>query len=514
MPEPVGFGQRLAQHAISRPDEVAIEFISLNYKRTQISWKQLESATNRLARLIQARGGTKGSMVVVALRNSIEHYSLALAAWKVGACVITLNPEAPKPERDRILGLVHAPLLVGDWSDSRPLGALTVSDLVEASRFSDAQLQPVVSEPGLAVPTGGSSGSPKLVLRLGPWIRKPGEFTALEQLAGLEPFQRQLVLGPLFHNAPFTWSHAGLFEGHRLTVMERFDPLLAAELLESEAIEFAFMVPTMMARIARTPGIAGRDLSHINSIFHAGGPCPAWVKRAWMDLLTPSKIREGFGPSEGFSTTVIRGDEWLKHPGSVGRPQMCEIRILDDDLQPVPVGTVGEIFGRPLNQEQAAYVYIGAPAAKSATDGFFSAGDLGWIDSEGYLYIADRRSDLILRGGANVYPAEVEGALSEHPDIADVAVIGLPHPDLGRTVHAIIQMAAERQPLSADVLDEWVRSRLAGYKAPSSYEYVRNLPRDDAGKLRRTKLAAEWGPSERNVLRPRRNLGAQQARSR
>lgn len=166
------------------------------------------------------------------------------------------------------------------------------------------------------------------------------------------------------------------------------------------------------------------------------------------------------------------------------------MKILDEDGAELPQGTVGEIFFRPF-QEDPTYFYIGSPPTKSTADGFHSVGDMGWIDEEGYLHLADRRVDLIITGGANVYPAEVEGAITEHPDVADAAVVGVPDDEWGQRVHAVVQPKALASPPEIEDLDAFCRERISSYKLPKTYEFLDSLPRDGAGKLRRRSLAEE-----------------------
>jgi bile acid-coenzyme A ligase len=206
--------------------------------------------------------------------------------------------------------------------------------------------------------------------------------------------------------------------------------------------------------------------------------------------------------SEGLGGATIRGDEWLARPGSVGRPDRHEVRILDPLGEPLPAGTVGEIYMRPLAAGGPAYEYVGAPPARATPDGFTTVGDLGWLDTGGYLYIADRRVDLIITGGANVYPAEVEAALAEHGDIVDCAVIGVTDEEWGRRVHAIIQPRNPAAPPVVAILDAHCRARLASYKLPKTYEFVPELPRTEAGKLRRSALVEERSTGQTPAMLP------------
>jgi bile acid-coenzyme A ligase len=298
----------------------------------------------------------------------------------------------------------------------------------------------------------------------------------------------------LHHNFGNGWLMIGLFEDHCLVLMERFDAARAVDLVERHGVTFMSLVPTMMQRILRLPDLAARDFSTVESVLHTAAPCPAWVKDGWIELVGAERVHEVFGATEGFGMCIIHGHEWLEHRGSVGRPVGCEVRILDDDRHEVPAGVVGEIFMRPLgmipNEGAGAATYIGSPPATATSDGFLSVGDLGWVDDDGWLFVADRRTDLVITGGANVYPAEVEAALSEHPGVRDVAVIGRPDDDLGKAVHAVVEPADPADPPLAEELKAFCRERLDGYKVPRTIEFVDELPRDEAGKIRRSALVA------------------------
>jgi bile acid-coenzyme A ligase len=214
---------------------------------------------------------------------------------------------------------------------------------------------------------------------------------------------------------------------------------------------------------------------------------PAWLKQAWIDWLGPDRVWEVYGATEGLVRTWIGGREWMDRPGSVGRPiGGARLAILDTEGREAPVGTMGEVFAMPPGGPSSTYHYIGAERRSTAA-GWESVGDIGWVDDEGYLFLADRRSDLIISGGVNVFPAEVEAALLQHPEIESCAVVGLPDDDLGQRVHAVIQ---SRAALDSERVRGFLRERLSPAKIPRSIE-VQSLPvRDDAGKVRRSQLAA------------------------
>ena len=488
MPEnPVSFGRRIADLALAHPDKIAITLARQDGSEDRLSWGELDRWANRVARLLAARGVGPESMVCIGIYNSLEHYAAAYAAWRLGACTLPLSPRMPDIEFRGITGLVEQRLVIADREDA-DLRKADITGLRDGPGDA-AALPDVTAHPGKAIGSGGSTGRSKIIVEPKPWARVPGELT-LAFVAGLRTGQTQLVAGPLYHNSPFSWSHYGLFEEQHLVVMERFDAALAVDLIERHRCQFMFLAPTMMQRIVRLPDIEARDLSSIESVFQTAAPCPPWLKRRWMELTAPEKLVEGFGSSEAAGSCRIRGDEWLAHPGSVGRPQNAVLRILDEGFNEVPTGEVGEIFFRPDSHPEPTYYYIGSPPAKTTPEGFVSVGDMGYVDAEGYLFLSDRRVDLIIRGGANIYPAEVEAALSENADIADAVVVGIPHEELGKSVHAIVEPRPGVE-IDETALRSWMRARLTPYKLPESYEFMAVLPRDPSGKIRRSALARE-----------------------
>jgi bile acid-coenzyme A ligase len=307
----------------------------------------------------------------------------------------------------------------------------------------------------------------------------------------MQPNGVQLVPGPLYHNAPFMFSMSGLFKGSHLLVLPRFDAATSLELIERHSVDWLLLVPTMMLRIWRLPEEerTKRDLSSVKGILHLAAPCPPWLKEAWIEWLGPEVIWELYAGTEAQGVTIISGADWMAHKGTVGKPAEGSMRILDPDThEELPRGEIGEVWMRPRG-EGATYRYIGAEARRD-DEGWESLGDMGSIDADGYLYLADRRTDLILAGGANIYPAEVEAALDEHPAIASCAVIGLPDEDLGQRVHAVIELAPGAA-VTDDELRAFLAERLVSYKIPRSFERSEGAVRDDAGKVRRSGLVLE-----------------------
>lgn len=487
----VSFARRITDLAARHGDEIAIVC-----GNDQISWNGLEAAANRMARDLQGRDVGVGDMVTVALANSIAWYIAVVACWKVGAVPQPVSPRLPHRELAAIVELADSKVVVG----VEP-GALANRLCLPVGYESDQSLDPSplpdrVSPAWKAPTSGGSTGRPKLIVSGDPALMDPDAACFFPYVVS---GQRHLQPGPLYHNAPLLISLLSLLWDNDLVVMPRFDAEATLDAIERHRPQTVYMVPTMMRRIWRLPEEVRTkyDLSSLEVLWHIAEPCPPWLKDAWIEWLGPEKIIEIYGGTEGQAATVITGTEWLVHRGSVGRPFSGEIMIGDSEGSPLAVGEQGEVWMR-WTRDTPPYQYLGAEATQIA-GGWETLGDLGYVDSDGFLYLCDRLQDMILVGGSNVYPAEVEAAISEHPAVRSCCVIGLPDDDTGNRVHAIVQ--AKATELSEGELLEFLRERLVRYKIPRTFELVEADLRDDAGKVRRTALRAdrlsrEVAPSE------------------
>jgi bile acid-coenzyme A ligase len=488
--EPISYGRRPTLLAAEHPDKVALVFAAASRDETVLTWAELDARANGVARLLAGRGVGPDSLVVVALPNSVEHVVTTIAGWKLGALVCPLRSDVPPWERDRLLGVADPTVVVGDWEVERPVVPRAAVADVEPSTDP---LPDVVPRRAMAVASGGATGKPKIIVTPTPGAAIPGlaaqvSTTGYPSGAG----HVQLVPGPLYHTNGFAICHLSLFEDQCVVLMERFDAARAVELVERHRVTVTTMPPTMLARIVRLPDVDRADLSSIEGVLQGAAACPEWLVRRCIELVGKEHFFIAYGSTERVGLTMVRGDEWLEHPGTVGRGTQTDIRILDDDGNDLPPGQVGEIFMRSkLTQGAPTFEYLGSSAPRRTPDGFTTIGDLGWLDDDGYLYVADRRADMIVSGGANVFPAEVEAALSEHPEVADVAVIGVPDEEWGRRVVALVEPLDPASPPSPDDLDVHARERLAAYKVPRGYEIVDRLPRTPAGKINRGALAEE-----------------------
>ena len=448
-----------------------------------ITWAELDRTTNRLARAYADLGVGQDDFVTVALQNGVEFVQACFAAWKLGATPQPISWRLPKIERDAIVELAKPALVVGiDDADSAapcvPVG------FAPSASLSDEALDARIASNVKAVTSGGSTGRPKLIVAPTPavWDHDVTYLTVPHE-------SRVLVPGPLYHNGPFMWTMCALCQGNQVVLVKKFDAETTLSIIQEHRIENMYAVPTMMQRIWNLPEATrtAYDLSSLQSLMHMAAPCPAWLKEAFIEWLGPNVIWELYGGAEGQGATVITGEEWLEHRGSVGKPvpEAGEMCIFDEEGNALPPGETGEVFMRPATGAGSTYTYIGAES-RQQEGGWESLGDMGWMDEDGYLYLADRRTDMILCGGSNVYPAEVEAAIDAFPGVRSSAVIGLPHDDMGNAVHAIVDAPASSP--DPEALLAFLRARLVTYKLPRSFEFVREPLRDDAGKVRRKAL--------------------------
>ncbi len=476
----MSYGRAFAWHAERDPDAVAV-----TCSDRVTTWGEIDRRSNRLARTYAKKGVGEGDLVTLALPNGIEFLEVCLAVWKLGATPNPVSSHLPEPERRAIFQTAEPALLVGVPDGAHPETA-TVPPGFDPVDEDDGPLPDVVPPSARAMTSGGSTGRPKVILDLTP-ARCDPEVPENRMTAG----GTTLVPGPLYHAGPFITAWQSLLSGRRVVLMERFDASACLMLIEKHAVDWVLFVPTMMQRIWKLPEAErnARDLSSLRTVMCSGAPSPQWLKRAWIEWLGPERIHEAYGGSERIGGTQISGSEWLEHPGSVGRPTGGrKMRILDADGRELPPGEVGEVFMMPPGGQGSTYRYIGARATTSA-DGWESLGDMGYLDADGYLYLVDRKTDMIVTGGANVYPAEVESAIDSHPAVRSSAVVGLPDPDLGQRIHAIVDAPdAAARGLDEAALRAHLASRLVRYKIPRTFEFVAEPLRDDAGKVRRPAL--------------------------
>jgi len=469
----------LGQLAEADPDRPALTCAEVTLTRAEFVER-----VGRLAALFADRGVVQGSTVAICLPNSAGLVESVFAASALGAVPLPVSDRLPALERSAIVDLASPSLVVGvapSEGGERPV-LESVPGQLQAGSFT-----PGVSPMSGLITSGGSTGRPKLIARTVAALFENVRPSAV--LLRLPSEGCVLATGPMSHTASFGAAVAGMLLGNHVVLMSRFDPAETLRLIDRHRVGWVFLVPTMMLRIWRLPEAVrlGADVSSLQVAFHGAAPCPPWLKQEWIDWLGPEKVLELYGGTELQAATVITGTEWLAHRGSAGRPALGEMEIRDPAGRPVPAGQEGEIWMRRGQGAPPSYRYIGA-TARSAADGWESLGDIGRVDADGYVYVTDRLADMILVGGANVYPAQIEAALDEHPAVRSCCVIGLPDEDLGNVPYAIVELS---EPVSDEDLMAHLRQRLAPYKLPRVIERVDTPLRDDAGKVRRPALRAE-----------------------
>ncbi len=475
---PIPLSRIIAHWAAVQPDRVAID-----HEGDRVSWAELEARTNRLARRYEQLGVKPDDFVTIGLPNGVAFLEACFATWKLGATPQPISARLPRLERDQIVELAQPALVVGCEAGAYgPTPSLPEGDRPDPA-LGDDPLPERTATSFKAMTSGGSTGRPKLIVSKLAAAWDP-ETPYLEI-----PTQGvMLVPGPLYHNGPFLWAMIALFKGCTVGVTTRFDAEETLQLIERLRVDTVYMVPTMMRRIWALPAETREryDLSSLKTLWHLAAPCPPWLKECFIEWFGAEAIWELYGGTEGQGSTTIQGKDWLTHRGSVGKPvATCEMKIVSETGETLPPGDIGEVFLRPLDGAGTSYRYIGA-VAKAIEGGWESLGDMGWMDADGYLYLTDRLSDMILSGGANIYPAEVEAALDAFPGVRSSAVIGLPDEDLGNRLHAIVDRP--EGPADESAMHAHLALHLVRYKIPRSFEYVREPLRDDAGKVRRTTL--------------------------
>lgn len=481
------FAEQFAHLAESRGDVTALIDAT-----GELTFAELEARTNQVARLFEEHGVGQGDFVLISTAVGSVTMVSAIAAWKLGAVPMPVSDRLVQAELDAITALGR-PALAVDTTDRRIDGPRLTS-LDDASELSADPLPPAVA-PQLKVPTsGGSTGRPKLIVSGA--AAEPETIALLGHVMGVPQNGVCLVTAAVYHNASFSDALAALTLGNTTVLMERFDPELTLQMIEKHRAAWVYAVPTMMQRIWKLPDAvkSAYDLSSVETFFHVAAPCPQWLKRAWIDWLGPEVIYELYGPTEGQAATTITGTEWLEHPGSVGRAIVGEVSVRDDDGRVLPPGEIGVVWLRRGTGEPPAYRYLGAES-EAIDEGWETVGDVGRLDEEGYLYLTDRRSDMLLVGGVNVYPAEIEAAVDRHPEVLASCCVGLSEFELGTVPALVIETADGRVP---EDFDAFLSEQLSRVKRPRRVVATTRHLRDSVGKIRKREIKSEFLEDERN----------------
>ncbi|MEY4862624.1 MAG: hypothetical protein RLZ51_719 [Pseudomonadota bacterium] len=540
----------LADHAQTRPNDAA-----LIDERGSISWADLDRRINRMIRAFQASGLQPGDRIALFAGNSRDVFEIMIAAGHAGLSYVPVNWHFTAEELAYVLqdceaqgvftDLQYAPiaqealrrvpaagaklrLIAPAGGGLRESAAGSVEISTEKTYgpsglapetwawvddwlagISDDTDPPDQKAGGPMFYTSGTTGKPKGVVRAGggpaPIATLLPMAMGLTQSLQLPMDGLTLLAGPYYHSAQWAYGFQPVMAGISALITRRFDAAQTLQLIDQHRVTHVHLVPTQFIRLLRLPEsdrAAYRGDSLVR-VWHGAAPCPPEVKRAMIDWWGPC-IHEYYGSTEGSVVTGISSQEWLDRPGSVGRASFqSDVNIFDDDGAPVPVGESGTIYMRNRRGVSLRY-HNDALKTESAhrTDGWFTTGDVGWLDAEGYLYLTDRKIDMIISGGVNIYPAEIEAVLAAHPAVHDVAVIGVPNAEFGEEVKAVVQLAPGQVQSEAllEALVQHCRLSLAGYKQPKSFDFNESLPRTETGKLYKRMLReAYWQGQPRRI---------------
>lgn len=484
-----------------------------------VTYRQLDERSKRYAQLLHAAGLRPGDHVAVLLENHPRYFEVFWGAQRAGLFTTPINWHLKAEEAGYIVAdcgataLVTSAALGSVATELEPmLGNVKVRLMVDGTIPGyDSYEQAIDAYPAEALDhetegsfmfySSGTTGRPKGIkphLTPQPFGTGGGALIMLIQhMYGFTPTSTYLCPAPLYHAAPLGWSTAVQRLGATVVVMERFDPQQALELIERHQITHAQFVPTHFVRLLKLSDAerSAHDLSSLTMAVHAAAPCPVDVKRQMLDWWGPI-INEYYAGSEGNGFCAINSEQWLSHPGSVGVPVMGKVHICDEDGNELPTGEAGQIWF----ESETRFEYHNDPdktANAYNAQGWSSLGDIGYLDADGFVYLTDRASHMIISGGVNIYPQEVENELTVHPAVLDVAVIGVPNADLGEEVKAVVIAAdpANAGPELAAELIAYCRSRIAHYKCPVSIDFVDELPRLPTGKLLKRQLRDRYWPA-------------------
>ncbi|MBO3277393.1 acyl-CoA synthetase [Pseudomonas schmalbachii] len=508
----------LGDHAILTPERPAV--INANSGET-LTYRELDERSNRFAQYLHAHGLRRGDRFAMFLENNIRCFEICWAALRSGLLVVPINRFLTAGEVAYIVEDSNSKLIVSSWAmretakDLPPLipnctqhlmvdGALdgwtrfedAVADF-PAERLADEWLGATMMY------SSGTTGRPKGVLRALPQV-KINEYAAVSPMVTLLGYTGDSVYlstAPLYHAAPMGFALNLHYLGATVVFMEKFDELQALANIERYRITHSQWVPTMFVRLLKLPAEDRQryDLSSHRSAVHAAAPCPVEIKRQMIDWWGPI-INEYYGGSEGNGATALNSEEWLAHPGSVGKPLIGTLHICDDEGNELPAGEKGLVY---FGSEQPAFQYHNDTEKTRSSQhprnpNWSAIGDIGYVDEDGFLYLTDRKSFMIISGGVNIYPQAIENELILHPSVADVAVIGVPNAEMGEEVKAVVELVPGAQASDdlAKALIEFLNGKIGRYMMPRSVDFTDQLPRLPTGKLYKQQLRERYWPKQ------------------
>jgi fatty-acyl-CoA synthase len=499
--------------AVATPDKPAIIMYPSG---TVVTFGELEARANRLAHLFRDAGLVEGDAVAILMENNEHIHAVMWAARRAGLYYVPINTHLTAAEVAYIIDNSNAKAIVGTGTLKETLAALEAElpgGLPALLIIADGHLDGWQTYPecvagqsdtpiddeiegDLLQYSSGTTGRPKGIKRPLPHLPPadvPGLMAALVSF-WMHPDAVYLSPAPLYHTAPSVWSMQTQAGGITTVVMEKFDAEGALDAIASHRVTHGQFVPVMFTRMLKLPEDVrmSYDVSSLERVMHAAAPCPVQIKKQMIDWWGPI-IDEYYASSEAHGSTLITAEDWLTHPGSVGRPLTGALHIVGEDGAELPAGAAGEIYF----EGGYDFEYLNDPdkTAKSRDPrGWKTVGDIGYVDEEGFLYLTDRRHHMIISGGVNIYPQEAENLLVTHPKVMDAAVFGVPDEEMGQRVHGVVQTVdpSDATPEFADELVGWLRDRLAHFKCPRSISFEAQLPRTDTGKLYKQELIQKY----------------------
>ena len=492
----------ITEQARATPDKPA--FI-MGASGEVVTFAELDAKANQIAQLLRASGIQTGQHIAMMLKNCREFIEVVFGCSRAGVVFTPISTHLKKEETAYIINNCNARLFIASASlaDVATEAAEHAPELLrkfivggETAGFEDwqsavaSQPSDEISDQSLGVPmlySSGTTGKPKGIFRApqNTDLDAPHPLKLVGTYYGFSDATVYLSPAPLYHSAPLFYNTLNMTGGGTSVIMERFDPEQALALIERYEVTHSQWVPSMFIRMLKLPeGIRERyDVSSMQRAIHAAAPCPIDIKRQMINWWGPV-ICEYYSSTEGVGFTLIDSEDWLAHPGSVGRPLTGVPKILDDEMKVLPPGEVGQIYFDEIGR----FEYFDEPGKTDEafdTRGWGTVGDMGYLDADGYLYLTDRKNFMIITGGVNVYPAEIEGLLVTHPQIADAAVFGIPNEEFGEEVKAVVQLLNHDEAgdaLAGDLI-LWMKERLSSVKVPKSVDFMEQLPRMDNGKL-------------------------------
>lgn len=512
---------QIRQHAQADADKPAV----IMYPSAKVvTFGELEARANQLAHFFRRHGLREGDAIAILMENN-EHFHMVMwAARRSGLYYVPINTHLTAAEAAYIIDNSSAKAVVGSAALAKTLDGLEaelaaglpgllivvgeaetaagLGDLASWRQYPECvaaePVTPILDEieGDLLQYSSGTTGRPKGIKRELPHVipaEAPGMVSAVVEF-WMDAHAVYLSPAPLYHTAPSVWSMAVQAAGISTVVMTKFDAQGALEAIQRHHVTHGQFVPTMFVRMLKLPEPVRKsyDLSSLKRVIHASAPCPVEIKKQMIDWWGPI-LDEYYASSEAHGSTMIFAEDWLTHPGSVGKPLAGAVHILGEEGNELPVGEAGEIYlegGQPFE-------YLNDPAKTALSRdrrGWTTVGDIGYRDDEGFLYLTDRRHHVIVSGGVNIYPQEAENILVTHPAVMDAAVFGVPDGEMGQVVKAVVQTvdpAAGTDGLAQELLS-WLRDRLAHYKCPRSISFEAQLPRTDTGKLYKQELIAKY----------------------